>query len=238
MVCLLTAPTSSAQTSEAELARRGFPVPARETNVSVRSGPAPSDLYRDGTWEEFAPPERSLHAAIFDPVRSRLLVFGGVGECGEFQGGVWSYDLRGHGGWSLINPDGDPPQRTAGLTAVYDAKNDRVVTFGGFSSFLGINAEVWILELRGSPRWHKLQTLNSPPARWFHSAVYDPVHQRMIAFGGRNSSGLLGDLWILDLGDHPEWVALVAIGPAPSARNAHSAVYDPEIDSMILLRPV
>ena len=35
----------------------------------------------DATWVEFAPPTRIDHAAIYDPVRDRMLVFGGRQGC-------------------------------------------------------------------------------------------------------------------------------------------------------------
>jgi hypothetical protein len=33
-----------------------------------------------GSWSEFAPPTRAGHTAIYDPVRDRMIVFGGIGD--------------------------------------------------------------------------------------------------------------------------------------------------------------
>ena len=37
----------------------------------------PGSRAQDGAWVELPPPTRASHAAIYDPVRDRMLVFGG-----------------------------------------------------------------------------------------------------------------------------------------------------------------
>ncbi|MFN3484015.1 MAG: kelch repeat-containing protein [Planctomycetota bacterium] len=82
--------------------------------------------------------------------------------------------------------------------------------------------------------WTSLPTGPSP--RLDHSAIYDPVGQRMIVFGGFTGSGGTADLWELTLPSSglPVWTQLTASGTPPSARWGHSAIYDPVGHQMIV----
>jgi hypothetical protein len=77
---------------------------------------------------------------------------------------------------------------------------DRMVVFGGHgwggTGFYYLN-DVWALSLAGSPVWGKLTPNGTPPnARNGHSAIYDPVRDRMAVFGGGGAAGY-NDLWTL-----------------------------------------
>src|SRR5215831_12979030 len=65
-----------------------------------------------------------------------------------------------------------------------------------------------------------------PPARYYHSTVHDSVTNRLIVFGGIGNSGMLGDIWSLNLSGTPVWTQLSA-GTGPGVRSSHSAVFDP-----------
>lgn len=71
----------------------------------------------------------------------------------------------------------------------------------------------------------------SPPARHDHSAVFDPVRQQVVIFGGRDT-GPLGDTWIFDLATRG-WRAVSGAGPAP--RFGHGDVYDAAGRRMLLV---
>ncbi len=72
-------------------------------------------------------------------------------------------------------------------------------------------ADVWAADLdRGPARWRQLCSPSScgpgPAARWGAHAVYDPVADRIVVFGGRRSDGTsFADVWALSLGAHPRW---------------------------------
>jgi N-acetylneuraminic acid mutarotase len=51
--------------------------------------------------------------------------------------------------------------------------------------------------------------------------TYDPARERVVLFGGRGSSGNLGDTWEYD---GTTWTKLEVTGPSP--RNGHAMVYD------------
>ena len=83
--------------------------------------------------------------------------------------------------------------------------------------------DVWSLSLSGSMAWTRLTPSGAAPsARWLHSAIHDPVRDRMIVFGGGTN-----DLWSLSLSGTTSWSPIVAAGTPPSARSGHVAIYDP-----------
>ena len=72
-----------------------------------------------------------------------------------------------------------------------------------------------------------------PSARYFHTAIYDPVRDRMVVFGGYDGA-LRNDVWALSLSGSPAWSALAPAGILPSARYLHTAFYDPVRDRMVV----
>src|SRR5262245_15879965 len=72
-----------------------------------------------------------------------------------------------------------------------------------------------------------------PSDRDGHSAVYDPVRDRMVAFGGMSSTRR-NDVWVLPLSSATGWHQMLVGGAPPSARDGHTAVYDPVNDRMVV----
>jgi hypothetical protein len=129
---------------------------------------------------------------------------------------------------------GSPPAREL-HTATYDAANNRMTVFGGYSATAFYN-DVWVLANAngqgGTPAWTQLSATGGPPAaRGQHDAVYDPGSNSMTIFGGVQSDGTeLADVWVLShangLGGTPTWTQLSTIGGPPPG-NGSSAIYDP-----------
>jgi hypothetical protein len=87
-----------------------------------------------------------------------------------------------------------------------------MVVFGGDDD--RILTDVWALSLAGSPAWSALTPGGSPPgARLLHTAIYDPVRDRMLVFGGSDGTGFLNDVWALSLAGSLAWSALAPAGP-------------------------
>jgi len=100
-----------------------------------------------------------------------------------------------------------------------------MIVFGGHSSS-DLN-DVWAVNLAGFPAWTQLATAGTPPsARFGATAIYDPVGDRMIVFGGININVRLNDTWQLTLSGTPTWSAITPVTPLPPTRYAHTAVYD------------
>ncbi|MBI5838328.1 MAG: hypothetical protein HZB25_13905 [Candidatus Eisenbacteria bacterium] len=236
------------------IARRGHTAvydPLRD-RMLVFGGADAGGPYRNDVWEATlsgkpdwtrvvcsgTPPEGRLeHAAIYDPVRDRLVVFGGMGST-VVNNQVWALTLSGSPpAWTQLSPTGTPPSARSGQTAIYDAVRDRMLVFAGNDGT--DRNDLWALSLSGSPAWTLLAPSGTPPSsRSDHSAVYDPVRDRMLVFGGRNTSGgtsPLGDLWALSLSGTPAWAPLAPAGTPPSARHSHAAVYDAAWDRMLIV---
>jgi hypothetical protein len=195
------------------------------------------------TWTQLAPtgtpPDMWFSTcAIYDPVRDRMVMFGGSNSAGYHDSvvnDVWALSLSGSPAWTQLTPDGTPPIARMGQAGIYDPIRDRMIVFGGDDDNGTILSDTWALSLTGSPTWTKLTPADTPQGpRAYHTAVYDPVQDRMVVFGGWNGSVLLNDVWALSLSGTPEWTQVAPAGPPPDARAAHSAIYDPVSSRMIV----
>src|SRR5439155_4597654 len=118
-------------------------------------------------------------------------------------------------------------------TAIADPTRDRMIVFGGSLNSTLLN-DTWTLSLGETPAWTPLATSGPlPAARSGHTAIYDPVRDRMIVYGGSDGT-YLGDVWALSLSGSPTWAPITPAGPAPAARQGHTAIYDPVRDRMII----
>ena len=88
--------------------------------------------------EGAGPSPRSGAGAAFDPKRSRVILFGGMGADG-FKGDTWSWDGAS---WKLLSETGPAP-RAMGYLA-YDKARDRVILFGGRNGYPdGDQSDTW-----------------------------------------------------------------------------------------------
>ena len=189
----------------------------------------------DGTWSDLAPPERGGHVAIYDPLRDRMVIFGGVHPAGRGSGNdTWSLSLTPGSTWTRVITQGaTPPPWSTNMTALHDPIRDRMLVLLGGGHF-----GVWALSL-ATMTWESLAPIGtSPIVSYRASCVYDAARDRVIVFGG-DESCLRGpcphnDVWSLTLAGTPEWSELTVDGPQPSARYGHTAVYDPVRDRMIV----
>src|SRR5437762_8982329 len=102
------------------------------------------------------------------------------------------------------------------------------------------NNQVWALSLTGTPTWSSIVPLGTPPPpRVGHLAVYDPVRDRMLVFGGERSPApqtivALNDVWELTLGGTPTWTQLLPSGAPPSPRWLVAGAYDSGADRLLV----
>lgn len=192
------------------------------------------------------PARRYGASAIFDPARDRVIMFGGsiafLGPEPESDE-IWALSLTGTPTWTLLSAAGEPPSGRAFHTAVYDSRRDRMIVFGGMviegSEHIKLG-DTWALDLSAAPTWSEI----APPMPWFlprkeHAAAYDPVHDRMIVFGGEGVGyGYRNDTWELSLVGTPAWRQLSPGLPPPpglTPRSGHCILYDALGDRAILL---
>lgn len=191
------------------------------------------------------------HAAIAsDSRRGRALAFGGTlfsqGRGGvQYQSNTDSTFAFGFDpvlGMSGLALSGAAPAARAYADFAYDSLSDRAWLFGGRSHRVDNTqlqpqyfpvplADLWALDASVSPAsWQLVTPLGTGPVRRFgHTMSADPVHRRLIVYGGRDSLGAcFGDLAQLDLtSDPPQWSVIAPAGPAPAARWSHAAAFDP-----------
>ena len=187
------------------------------------------------TWEKLSPggaipAARAWHSVIYDSAHERMVVFGG---CNGFApsyrrlSDVWALSLSGSPSWTMLVtpvPGVDAPDPLFAHSAVYDAARDRMVVCGGDAGW--ISSDVWALSLDSPPAWTSIVPVGQLPlGRVYHSAIYDPVRDRMVVFGG--TSGYSNDVCALSLAGTPAWTQLASSGTPPFARDFHTAVYDP-----------
>ena len=177
------------------------------------------------TWTELAPlgtpPEPRLAAAgLFDPVRNRMIVFGGF-DSFNFGGGVeyfsdvWALNL-GTMAWEQLANEVGAPDGRFGATLIYDETFDHYVLFGGHDDQqLGNRNDVWLF-FPEQANWATLaagDVFNSPqidfcefppdfttidPAlperRNYHTFVWSSC-ERGLVFGGKTDCGSANDVW-------------------------------------------
>jgi hypothetical protein len=139
------------------------------------------------------PSARENATGVYDSATNSLILFGGDAGTPMFND-VWVLShANGSGGtpaWTQLTVSGTGPTARTGHSAVYDSQNSRMVIYGGWNGTT-ILSDTWILAnangVAGTPTWIQLATATAGPARYDHSAVYDPVSNQMIIFGGYNA---------------------------------------------------
>src|SRR5688500_4786753 len=82
-------------------------------------------LQAGSPWAPVPPPALWVHSTIYDPIRDRLIVFGGQGYAGSTND-VWAFSLSGIPHWTRLSPSGTPPSPRSFHSAVYDSLLDRM----------------------------------------------------------------------------------------------------------------
>ncbi len=155
-------------------------------------------------WTDVTPPtgslptQRSGHAMAFDPVRRKVVVFGGLNDSLQYLGDTWEWDTVNKT-WTNVTPGSSPAPRQ-GARLVYDAANDRMVLVGGTdgnhffpypfalpSGVVDSGAWAWNPSAR---TWTKLSPGTSSTAgraflgRAFPGVTYNTATNRVTVFGG------------------------------------------------------
>lgn len=196
----------------------------RTWSLVATSGTPPPPLSLGSTMERL---EFSL---IYDSARDRLVLFGGGARSN-----VWALALSGTPAWSEILPSLSPPAAQADHAAIYDPARDRMIVFGGWTGTTVTN-QAYALTFSDPPTWTPLVTTGSiPEGRRDASAIYDPVHDRMVVYGGVRDYFAtpgppyvhsLDDIGVLDLASS-QWTWVPGLGEGfTRSRADHSAVYD------------
>jgi hypothetical protein len=174
-------------------------------------------------------------SATYDPVRDRLLVFGGnegEGFAGPFRSDLWALSLDGPPRWDLLLPDLAGPPGLADHVAVYDPSDDRLLVYGGGQGFSYFSGDIWEVSLAGVPKWRLIEPSGvRPPGRQGHTAVLDVEGERLLVFSGISKDNAVWEFGLRN----DQWRQLDLSGPLPARREHHSAAFDPIGRRMIIV---
>jgi hypothetical protein len=196
----------------------------------------------DGFWTQLAPPALGYTVSVYDPVRDRFVIalgWDGQKLCND----VWVLDANEATPWRKLAVAGTPPvqlQNTTISGAGYDSVRDRLLVLSERDAAGGLATTVYALTFSPSPAWSVVATLGTQPSpRHGMSVVYDPVDDRLVAYGGFGPHPTLGDVtwnevWALALGATPTWSLLSPGGTLPTRRYDAGTVYDPVGHRMIV----
>ena len=147
------------------------------------------------TWTKLSPASspraRSAPQLAYDPVRERVVLFGGYfTDSNEVDNETWEWDGTT---WTQLAPATSPPARWDGMLA-YDAQRQRVVLFGGTNASGQTSfGDAW--EWDGTT-WTPIATDRAPSPRTGGGMVHDPVRRELVLFGG-GFLNRLDDTWTL-----------------------------------------
>lgn len=151
------------------------------------------------------PAARTTAPLVFDSLRGRCVLFGGVGSAG-YLGDTWAWNGSQ---WAQITSAGPSARRSAAMA--YDSARDRVVLFGGLfhDGVQGIVRydETWEFD---GVAWTQRFPTTSPTARDSACMAYDAARARCVLYGGGGPGATLGfaETWEWD---GAEWL----LRPAP-----------------------
>jgi hypothetical protein len=180
------------------------------------------------------PAGRATHKLVYDPVRKKVILFGGV-VSSTAKADLWEWDGT-LGTWTDITPFPLPdswPSPTHGGALVFDSQRNRLVQFGGITKQVSNALWEWDLISRS---WSNRTPTAIPPywpnGRSSTSLAFDSRNSKTVLFGGDS----FADLWEWD-GQTGTWSNRTPYPlPTnwPSWRYGQGLVYDPSREKIIL----
>jgi len=164
------------------------------------------EKWQDLTVTEGRPPGRIDHAAIYDPVKNRMVFHGGWTKIrrGLF-GDTWAFYFAdapgGRGRWERINTGTTAPSPRRHAVSVHDSDRNLFILLGGQGQSTPLN-DVWIFDLTRDVWMNATPPGPAPVPRIDHQAVYDPRNHSVLLYGGDSGADdapKLRDVWELAL---------------------------------------
>lgn len=169
--------------------------------------------WNGATWQNRTPVEvegsspfegiwRYGHALGYDPLRQRVVLFGGSSLLATYQSDTWEWDGSTFMARTPDDLAASPPPRTQ-LTMAYDHVRQHLVLFGGVDDVTSLD-DGW--EWDGEA-WNGIVPVNaqsSPSHRYRNSVAFDPVQRRIFTVAG--SSWQDGSGQLLSAAQGPWWM--------------------------------
>ena len=195
----------------------------------------------DGQWtevqcpaEELCPSARNHHTMAFDPMRGKVLLFGGDGPTSRLND-LWEFDTYAES-WTQL--ESLPAAGRGSPTMAYHAGRGTMVVYGGSvggptGTATGETWEYDHSQAESNP-WGSLGV--APFARVSAEMVFDPLRDRLVVVGGFDEvEGLPADTWEWDdaLAPHGTWTSFSA-APHPAGRWAPALTFDAARGEIVL----
>ena len=166
------------------------------------------------------PNQRTGAGHAYDPVRQKLVVFGGTPGDGT---DTWTYDGTR---WLRLFPATSPVGRHS-HAMTFDVARGKIILFGGYRTSTGAHLnDTW--EWNGTT-WTQRNTSPAPKARRNHGLAYDSVRQRVVLFGGYDEASVRqADVWEWD---GTAWEQKLA---TPEARTYTCTAFDSSRNKLVL----
>lgn len=186
-----------------------------------------------------APDARGGAAMVFDPVRNKMLLFGGRSTSGYNFEDLWEWDPT-TGAWTERSAGGTHPAARAQHGMLFQKSTGKILLFGGGRSDASNNdgtrmsmsfGDTWELD-PATATWTALSPTSSPSVRHDFGLVWDSTRNRAVFFGGMqvDIAGATGvpkqDTWEWDPAAKT-WTELTLAGTKPSQRCGHATAFDP-----------
>jgi len=212
------------------------------------------------------PAPRTDFSAVYDALRDRVLVYGGYvplpPPCDQHHTAVnevWALTLGAGSNWQQLPVSSGPT--TGQHTAIYDPVRDRMVIFGGHEWWLDCafggplcnscveqpffrywREQCWALSLSPGLAWTSIVIGGEPHTRAGHSAIYDPLRDRMVIYGGwyedcncafAHTPSDFSDATALVFGSQQAWLSVAGGAPGEHIYGSR-AVFEPSHHSMLV----
>jgi TolB-like protein len=173
------------------------------------------------------PPARYAHAMAYDPVRGRLVLFGGrtstdpldvLGDTWEFDGSAWIQVAS-------ADPTGvDAPFPRSNPVMHYMAERGGLVLFGGrYGVGMGELDDLWVWDGAGWTRIPEPEAATWPGPRHLHAATVVDEGTRLLVFGGFVNNETTDETFSWD----GIWYAHPKLEAHPEARRSAGLAHDP-----------
>lgn len=176
-----------------------------------------------GSWSAVAtagaPSVRHHASSVWDSVRNRMIVWGGVNGVTHYNTGG-EYDPGAGNAWSATDvADMELPVAREQHTAIWTGTT--MIVWGGYNTADAYLDQGGIYLPSGPDHWVETTTTNAPAARRQHSAIWTGTN--MIVWGGENGA-VLADGGVYTPPGAEGWAPTQTSG-APSGRKDHTAVW-------------
>ncbi|MHA2116687.1 MAG: Kelch repeat-containing protein, partial [Candidatus Thorarchaeota archaeon] len=192
--------------------------------------------YNTNTWTNaspaVAPSARFVNRMAYDSESDRTILFGGH-DGNDLLDETWAYDVESNL-WEEMSPASAPNARVD-HSMTYDWESDRVILFGGQNSPSNQiqNNQTWAYDYN-TDSWTNMNPTTAPSIRTLMTITYDNESDSVVLFGGYGpvAEGPIDGTWLYDFNSNT-WTQATPV-THPSARFRHRAVYDSQLDSVII----